>query len=195
MHPSLRAPVLLGPLSLAASACAPSTPAGSDDKESTVSVGMLEDMVYGHHTTFESLETLAADNGIDLESDRSADWPQSGDATVNFGQSVVGTVFTVDRLDYTRPSRTWSVSLTVNPLVAAGNNTTGEMTGIWDYWIEGDEAEENAMGWVILDLAGTIVSPDYPTGAPTTIYAVVNDNGQIYEAEIVHGDDMESIAP
>jgi hypothetical protein len=51
------------------------------------------------------------------------------------------------------------------------------------------------MGWVILDLAGTIVSPDYPTGAPTTIYAVVNDNGQIYEAEIVHGDDMESIAP
>ena len=45
MHTSLRAPVLLGALALAASACAPSTPAGSDDKEDTSSVSMLEDMV------------------------------------------------------------------------------------------------------------------------------------------------------
>ncbi len=195
MHTSLRAPVLLGALALAASACAPSTPAGSDDKEDTSSVSMLEDMVYGHHTAFVSLETLASDNGIDLESDRTADWPQSGDATVNFGQSVIGTVFTVDRVDYTRPSRTWSVSLTMNPLIAAGNETTGDLTGVWDYWVESDGTEDNSMGWVILDLDGSIASPAYPTGAPTSIYAVVNDNGQIYEAEIVHGDDSQSIVP
>lgn len=175
-------------------ACAPAAPEGSD-KSTSSSVSMLEDMVYGHHTTFESTEELAIEGGIDLESDRSADWPRSGTATVEYAGSVVGTEFVVDRTDYERTSRTWSVNLVLNPMIAAGNTTTGEMSGKWDYWIEGDEAEGNTMGWVEISLTGNLVSPSYPGGAVTEVYAVVNDDGQIYEAEIVHGDDTQVIAP
>ncbi len=194
MRPALRTAALLGSTLLTASACAPSTPAGTD-KGTEQSVGMLEDMVYGHYTTFESIEALATEDGMDLESDRSADWPTSGVATISFGGSTVGTEFSVDRTDYERVSRTWSVSLKLNPMVAAGNNTTGDLTGLWDYWVEGDEAAGATMGWVEISLTGNVVSPSQPGGAPTEIYAVVNENGQIYEAEIIHGDETKVIAP
>jgi len=174
-------------------ACAPAAPTGSGDKTEPTEVGMLESMVVGHFDTFMAVEDLAMSNGIDLETERTADWPQSGEATVNFGQSAIRTVFTVDREDYTRISRTWSVNLDLAPMEAAGVDTTGELTGTWDYWEEGEE--DDLMGWVILDLAGTVLSPDHPTGAATTVYAIVNEEGAIYQAAVDHGGDTWSVSP
>ena len=194
MRPILRTHTLLGVSLLTVCACAPSTPAGTE-KTNQARVGMLEDMVYGHFTTFELIEILATEEGIDLESTRSADWPTSGFADVSFGSSVVGTEFSVDRTDFEEIGRTWSVNLSLNPMVAAGNNTTGELSGKWEYWVPGSEADADGMGWVEITLTGTVVSPSEPGGAPTDIYAVVNENGQIYEAEVIHGSETKIIAP
>lgn len=186
---------------VSATACAPAAPA-TDGKETTVEVGLLEAMVTGHFDTFVAVEDLATSNGIDLESDRPADWPRSGDATVNFGQSTINSVFTVDRDDYTRTSRTWSVALALIPMQAAGQDTTGDMTGTWEYWeeggegLEGEELEEaDITGWVLIDLAGMVASDDEPASAVTSVYAVINDEGFVYEAEVIHGDQTWAVTP
>jgi len=182
-------------VALLAVGCAPTAPSGGDGK-SSVEVGLLEGMVYGHFDTFAAVESLAIDNGIDLGSEQEADWPRSGDATVNFGSSAVSTVFTVDRTDYSRVSRFWSVSLTMLPLMAAGEETTGDMTGSWEYWEEdnGDPGSAGT-GWVVMELSGTVVSSQEPLGALTTVYAVVNEAGFVYEGEVVHGAGVWELVP
>ncbi len=158
---SVSGPVAVIPFALALGVlvgCAPAATKGSGSGDNSQAVGLLEDMVNGHFTVFQTVEDLASDGGIELESERGADWPQSGDATVTLGQSTVGTVFTVDRNDFTNITRTWSVQLTLTPMEASGDRTTGEMTGIWDYWEEGDDGDTT--GWVVLDLDGLVASAD-----------------------------------
>ena len=48
---------------------------------------------------------------------------------------------------------------------------------------------------MLIDLAGTVTSDDEPTSAVTTVYAVINDDGFVYEAEVTHGDQTFTVSP
>jgi len=166
-------------------ACAPAVPKGTD---TGVEEGdLLESFVLANHTVFQNLEELATGSGMDLESDLTHDWPQGGQATVTFGSSNVDVDFTVDRTDYTRVSRVWSVALTLDPLKAGGDVTEGELSGTWTYWeeVEGDPSAS----WVQMTLSGAVNHPGTAGAEATELFAIVNGNGDIWEANVVLGAD------
>ena len=78
-------------------------------------------------------------------------------------------------------------------LTVDGDYTANELRRVGFSAFEAEETPHEVP--VVLDLSGTVVSPRHPTGVDTSIYAVVNDDGQIFEAEIIHGDDVETITP
>ena len=164
-------------------ACAPAVPKSDGSSE----VNLLEAFVKANYSAFDNLETLAAGSGMDLVSDQAADWPEPGEATVTFGSSEIDVGFTVDRTDYTRVSRVWTVDLDLLPLMAGGEAFEGDLSGTWNYWeeVEGDPASS----WVELSLSGQVAHSGTDGPQPTNLFATVNGLGEIWDADVIFGED------
>lgn len=166
-------------------ACAPAVPKTSDNAASEGN--LLEAFVTSNFTVFNKLEGLAIESGIDLESEASDVWPQVGEAQVPFGSSDVVVDFAVDRDDFSRIGRIWSVSMILDPLMADGQATEGTLDGTWTYWeeVEGDPSQS----WVQMELTGLINHSGTAGEADTDLFAIVNADGDIWQANVLLGDD------
>lgn len=166
-------------------ACAPATSKTGDT--SAVDVELLEAFVNSNYSLFRTVEEVAAGAGIDLESDSESDWPEGGTGEASFGSSFVLVDFSVDRTDFSSIRRVWSVSLDLDPLMAGGQATEGSLVGTWTYWeeVEGDPSQS----WVQLELSGQVNHSGTAGEAETELFAIVNGNGEIWQSNVILGDE------